>query len=243
MATVTTVGDIYNTVCSVLLEDWDYGASPGLSLGIVTQQNFLDYFGVVLADFIQKTGLVQNMFTQQVQFGVMAYTVPEDISRPEVCFVGGFYIDQSTLQELDDSVYGWRTQRGVPANWHADGLPVKTIELSPAPNYNGAPYSDPDPTITPVPPPPYGVYWQLNPADQNLTMIGIQTLTTNVFSDLAAVIPIVPDSFCHYLGYGVMAMIFSTDGEAKDSQRAAYCSSRYTEGVNLGTALSGRMEE
>jgi hypothetical protein len=311
---------------------------------------------VVLSDFVQKTGMVMNIFTQLVKIGVSAYLVPQDIVRPETCFVAGAYIDHSTLQDLDDSVYGWRRYIGQPTAWHDDGLPTKTLELVPAPNYTGASYPIPvesssattnkvttlSGTLTlgtagvaqdifslinsagwdggsflvqfqvdtyspgtiyfgdlnvslssygyslvpgattsygpfqanstflsslylvgsatgcvlhyeiqelglapaPLPgPPPYGVYWQINPADYNLTMVGAQGLTTNVFTDLNALIPVIPDSFCFYLGYGVLAMIFSTDGEAKDTQRAAYCNSRYQEGVNLGTQISGKMQE
>lgn len=50
-----------------------------------------------------------------------------------------------------------------------------------------------------------------------------------------------PDSFQHYLKYGILAKLFSTDGELKDNQRAIYCNARYLEGVNIAKAITGEM--
>jgi hypothetical protein len=243
MATSVTIGDIYNTFCEAVLEPYESGTYPGLQLGIITQANFFSYFGVVLSDFVQQTGVSSLIFTQQLQLGVSQYTVPENISRCDQVFVGGVYLDHSTLDELDDSVYNWRQKVGVPDSWHDDGLPPKTIELYAKPSYTGTAYSIPDPTFVPPPPPPYGTYGTFDASSGNVTMVGAEALATNVFADLSAIVPIVPDSFCHYLGYGVLAEAFSVDGEAKDMQRAAYCRSRYEEGINLISAISGRLNE
>lgn len=53
-----------------------------------------------------------------------------------------------------------------------------------------------------------------------------------------APIPI-PAMFVPYIKYGVMADMFSKEGEASDPQRAAYCEKRYGEGVQLARALLG----
>lgn len=43
----------------------------------------------------------------------------------------------------------------------------------------------------------------------------------------------VPDEFVPYIKYGVLADMLGKVGRGKDSFRAAYCESRYLEGVNL----------
>lgn len=50
-----------------------------------------------------------------------------------------------------------------------------------------------------------------------------------------------PDSFTHYIKYGILGKLFSTDGELKDNQRAMYCNARYLEGVNLGRTIMGEI--
>jgi hypothetical protein len=73
----------------------------------------------------------------------------------------------------------------------------------------------------------------------NFAIIG----TTGVFEGslgLNSVIEGMPDSFTLYIAYGVLARIFSKDGEQKDDQRAAYCVSRYEEGVMMGKLVSQR---
>ena len=77
--------------------------------------------------------------------------------------------------------------------------------------------------------------------DGNLTMVGTTGLDSITFT-LDEIIPVIPDSFAAvYLAYGILARIFSTDGEAKDLQRSYYCQSRYMEGVQAAAAVSGMM--
>jgi len=295
MASYTTVNDIYQIVCWTLLED------TGLSLGLVSQQQFLDLFSVVLFDFINKTGLVWEIFTQQILLGQSQYTAPPEMNQIKHCFVGGTWINHLSLQDLDSWAYGWKSLNDAPLFWHEDGLPPKTVELAPNPNYTGTPYSasvvsttasttSGNPTITvtsatgiglgqsvlgsgipsgtivlllngnlitlsqnvtatasnvPVTfqsVPPVGVYGQFNPADGNITMVGPQGPTTNLFTT-ASTIPIVPDALCYGIAYGVMARIFSMDGEVKDEMKAAYCQARYIETVNIAAAISGQVLE
>lgn len=311
MATTTTVNDIYSVVCDCLLEP----LPTGLSLGIVTEQDFLNLFSLTIQDFIGRSGLVWSIFTQALSFGVSQYQQPNDLNDVKVCFVAGQYIDHSTLADLDDWIYDWQGKVGTPEFWHSDGLAPKTVELALTPNYNGASYAlanPADPTLQP----PFGVYGLFNGATQgyytgtlgvtgtaatlivgfgqpfdtawnnyypapnivlsgtpwpiqtvidsthltlavapgdggysfsvnigndgNLSMIGPTGLNKITFV-LGDVIPVIPDSFCFYLAYGILARIFSTDGEAKDIQRAYYCQSRYTEGCSAAAAVSGAM--
>ena len=231
MAQFTTVQDIYQTVCYVLLED------NGLQLGIVTEQQFLDNFAAVFLEFLQKTGICSTIFTQQINFGQPQYEYPPDMIQVRDCFVGGKHISRETLEELDNAFYNWRSEVNNPRRWHEDGLPIKTIELSPTPNYTGTAYSSPA-FLTQQP--PYGVYGVFNPADNNLTIVGTQGTIRNTFA-LNTIVPIIPDSFTCYLGYGVLNKIFSSNSEAKDDQRAAYTGARFNEGIQIASTISGQM--
>ena len=311
MAQYTTTTDVYNLVADCLLEPYASGLYPGLSLGIVTLQEFLTLFGVVLEDFVNRTGLQWSIFTQQVNFNQSTYQFPEAINEPKVAFVGGQYVDHATLYDLDDWEYGWQGKMGVPDYWYSDGLPPKTIGVAANPNYSGASYTIP---VGPSAPPPYGVnglfngatpgqysgilvvsgttgtwgsgalfdlnwnnyyplptmtlngtvyhlasvnsttgvtfvetpasqsyFWQVNVGnDGNLSIVGTTGLASITYT-LGQLIPCVPDSFCFYLAYGVLARIFSTDGEAKDLQRSYYCNARYLEGISAAAAVSGEM--
>ncbi len=313
MATSYRVQDCYNVVTDVLLEPFSDGASPGLSLGIVTLADFLSLFSVVLEDFVARSGLVYAIFTQQLVSGTSQYLIPETMDEPKVAFVGGQYIDHSTLADLDDWNYNWQNQTGVPEFWHSDGLPPKTVETALNPSYTGAGY------VTPTDPlalPPFGitglfngatigqftgtatvvgttVTWVTGPLfdtnwnnyypplnmSLNGTPIAIQTVTDNQHitltvapgngsytwlvmvsndgnltlvgtSGLAGItyalgdtVPVIPDSFCPALSYGILARLFSEEGELKDTQRAYYCQARFTEYANAAAGISGEMLE
>jgi hypothetical protein len=238
MAQYTTVGNLYDQACYALLEDWQMGLLPGLTLGMVTEQDWLDYFGIVFQDWLSKTGLTYNIFTQQVRQFTSQYLVPVDIQRILHCFLGGQYLERVHQQSLDDFNAAWQGCSGVPYYWFDDGLPIKTIQIAPTPSMSGIPYTIP----LPDPGPPYGEYGSIDPLSGNLTMIGTQGMTAEEIElTMATVIPFVPDSFCHYLGYGVLYKIFAGDSEAKDEQRAHLCNARFQEGVNLANALTANL--
>jgi hypothetical protein len=48
----------------------------------------------------------------------------------------------------------------------------------------------------------------------------------------------VPDSFSHYLVYGVLEQVFSADSECRDLQRAAYCRARWLEAMSLADSIA-----
>jgi hypothetical protein len=57
-------------------------------------------------------------------------------------------------------------------------------------------------------------------------------------------IPLLADDWAMgYLSFGMLARIFSGDNELQDNQRAAFCLSNYTEGINLGQAISGEVQD
>ena len=313
MASYVTTTDVYNTVANCLLEPYDNGTAPGLSLGIVTEQDFLNLLQVTLLDFVNRTSLVWQVFTTTINFNQSQYLFPENMNEPKVAFVGGQYIDKMQLLDLDEYQYDWRNQYGVPQFWHLDGLPPKTLEVAVNPNYNGASYAIP---VGPSATPPFGITNLFNGAaqgqytgtvtvtgtavawisgaqfdtnwaasyypapsinlngspypigtvtsstamsllvppgdgtylytvnignDGNLSIVGTTGLSSITLT-LGEVIPVIPDAFASvYLAYGVLARIFSNDSECKDLQRAAYCQSRYQEGCQLATAVSGEI--
>lgn len=161
MAVYTTTTDVYNVVCLVLLEDYASGLYPGLSLGVVSEQDFFNLLSDVLQDFILRTGLVYSIFTQQLNAFVPTYQNPNDMNEVKVAFVGGQYIDHLAMFDLDDWQYQWEASSGTPEYWVLDGQPPKTLQVAPNPNYSGASYVMPvGPNVTT----PVGIYGQFNGA-------------------------------------------------------------------------------
>jgi hypothetical protein len=87
--------------------------------------------------------------------------------------------------------------------------------------------------------PMYGTIADMVTTKSNLTLIGPASLFDNS-PELDSVIELLPDTFAIYIGYGVLAKVFSLDGELKDEIRRRYCQARYDEGLALGQAV---MEE
>lgn len=87
-----------------------------------------------------------------------------------------------------------------------------------------------------------GAAWTLNypiaipVADRNLTTYGSQMPDPMTYA-LDTVIPLLPNTACLYVGYGILARVFSSDTELKDAQKALYCQSRWQEGVSLFRAI------
>jgi hypothetical protein len=215
----TSVQNIYDQVCSVLLEP------SGFTLGITTQQTFLDLFRAVLLDWYQQTGLIKQVCTQTLTSGTATYTVPDDIISPEEAWWGSKYLQKTSMRELDQYEFAWTNRSGPPDRWFDDSLPPKQLTLYKKPNQTGASYAA-----------KYGTFY---PADRNLAVLGTAGTLKTSFA-LGDTIPNVPDSFSCYLAYGVLEKLFSTDGECKDLQRSYYCQARYLEGVAIARAWAGQ---
>jgi hypothetical protein len=218
----TAILTLYNTICSDLMEP----NPPGLTKGIVTESQVLGLIGQIAMDFSRQAGLTQAVFTEEIGAGISAYLVPTQISQVFYVFVDGKVVE-------GDDVYSnymqgnWQRRPGYPKMWHADALPIKTVELVPAPNWDGAPI--------PVPlsaTPPFGVYGTFQPGSRNLTMVGNWLGSQETYAIGDTLTSAIPDSFSPYIVFGVLERIFSVDGEAKDQQRAAYCKARYQEGIS-----------
>lgn len=81
--------------------------------------------------------------------------------------------------------------------------------------------------------PMFGTIADLETSASNLAIIGT-VAEFNESPDLDYPVEWLPDSFALYVGYGVLAKVWSLDGETKDNGRAQYCLSRYDEGIQIG---------
>ncbi len=96
--------------------------------------------------------------------------------------------------------------------------------------FTGAPYLE---VVTPM----WGTI-----ASMSVSVTNLETISTAIPSkvtgwQLTDTIELLPDSFSVYLKYGILARLFSQDGEQKDEFKAMYCASRLTEGINLMAAI------
>ncbi len=218
-----TVQTLYDQTCFVLLEP------GGLRLGLFSQAQFLEILGVVLLDFSQRAALYKKIFTTTVNAGIPEFTVPDDVIRPELCFLSGRIIEKVTEADLTQGHFEWRRQWGPLRQWHEDNLAPKRIEVFPKPDFDGVNY--------PGDPPPIGVYGDFFPGDHNLTIVGPAAPSKLTWS-IGDTLDGIPDSFSHYLIYGVLEQVFSAEGETRDEQRALYCRTRWLEGLSLAEAIA-----
>lgn len=85
--------------------------------------------------------------------------------------------------------------------------------------------------------PGFGTIARIDGSGRNLSVLATRA-AFNKYPDLDYVVEWLPDSFALYLGYGILAKIFSTDGEMKNDQLARYCNARFEEGVALAKEIS-----
>ncbi len=217
------VRDIYNRVTYDLLEDLE------LRLGVLTDQQFLDYLEEAILEFCQQGQAIKKIFTQMVMNAQSQYLIPDDILQVQNCFIGGVYIEQVSLDELQNGEYEWAKKSGMPLSWFEDGLPAGTAQLVPIPDYTG--------DVILAPQPPFGDYGSFHPEQGNFTCVG-GSGPNPIALTLDDFIPsVIPNSFTPYLVYRIEWRVFSQDGESKDLQRAIYCNARWQEGIALIQAI------
>ena len=229
--------DIYQTVCFDLAEDL------GLQLNLLTVDQFLLLLNQTISDFVTKTAPVKRIYTQTVMAGQSQYAVPDDILRVDAAFVSGNWIQSSTQPQLSRLCRNWRAEMGNPAQYHEDGVPMKTLELVPTPVWNGTYINGPL-----EPNPPHAIYDSFSAMGQNarvlrgLSIVGPQQAPA--VATLGSQIQLIPDDIAlAYLPFGVLERIFSSDSENKELQVAAFCGAQYTEGVNLLRAITAEADE
>lgn len=226
--------EIYNLICYDLLED------HGLSLGTLTDKQFLDHLNATVIDFLKETRLIKYIYTQQVVEGISRYTVPEDIMDVDDAFVAGILIGRETVASLNANQRTWRSKPDQPRFWHEDQLPLKTIELAPSPNYTGMAitsdgYGDFSAEVS-------GPLTVSAAVHRGLTIVG--PAKPELMRAIAEDIPLIPDDFCRaYLAFGVEERIFSADSELKDLQAALFCKAVYQEGISMCKSIFSQVEE
>ena len=160
-----------------------------------------------------------------------------------------------------------------PERWHEDRLPVKTVQVQPIPNRDGytvtsvpfygvlsstsaavtfnivsaTPFygtisSYTGPIFLEVPGRMLGTIGDLVSSALNVTLVATMKPAVDAFL-MDDEIDFVPDSFISYLAYGVLAKIFSRDGETRDAARERYCTARWEEGLSLGRSISDESTE
>lgn len=135
---MTYVNDIYKTVCDVLLEPiLPNLPATGLQLGMLTVQQFLDFFSDTFKDFTQESGLVKKLFCQVITNGTGTYAEGDPQMETEDVFYNNRYLSQTDSYNLDALVLNWRTASGTPQTWNEDRVVVKAIQIVPAPSLNG----------------------------------------------------------------------------------------------------------
>ncbi len=221
---VVPVRDVYNAVCFALLEDYE------LRLGILTDSQFIDYLEEAILEFAQQVGLIKKIYTQQTRSAQPQYIIPDDILQVQCGFINAMWIEHVSLDELQNGEFDWAKQYGTPTAYFEDGMPTSRAQLFPIPDYTG--------TEIQTPQPPFGHYGTFDPGDGNFTVVGSSGPTMPIALTLDDNIPAeIPASFTPYLIYRILWRVASLDGEAKDSQRAAYCLARWNEGISLAQAI------
>lgn len=242
---MSIVNDLY------LLHCFDFMEGGGLVLGILTIQQYIDLLNLTLQDFTQKTCFSSQVLTQYVEAGTSQYQYPDVMMRVDLAFLAGVLLEPTTVQALFNGMRNWRTDLKLPTRWHADELPLKTIELAAVPNDTGVYVpgpSEPDPPHTQT---GWNVLFNAvtYTPDQHrdLTMIGPQlpapvaALTDPLcFGTTASPTSYVPQDFVlAIIGFGVLARVFSGDNELHDPYRAQWCLSEYDEGCALVKSMMG----
>lgn len=83
----------------------------------------------------------------------------------------------------------------------------------------------------------FGVIAEAIPSTNNLSLFGA-ALPLEIIGIVGTdPVEVVPDSFIPYIKYGILAEIFNSNSELKDSDKAAYCAARYKEGISLSQAI------
>lgn len=233
--------DVYQQLCYDMLED------NGLTLGIVTDQQFIDLANLTLIDFLNQTGLVKRIHTQTIFAGQTLYTIPDEIDRVDTAFVAGRMIYEKNVHSLNETLRAWRRKLGPTQFWHTDELPIKTIELVPVPLLNSEqiytgstdpPFAVFDTFTAPVETSPGTVETRAPYQHRGLTIIG--SVKPAPITALGQDIPYLPDEWAYgYLNFGILERFFSGDNETKDPQRAAYCGAQYKEGIAAAQAITG----
>lgn len=134
-----TVNEIYTQICDVCLEPVlpTLPSTTGLQTGMLTQQQFLDFFSDTVRDFIQESGLVKKIFVIPTFTGTGTYTEYDQQMEVEDAFYNERYLSPTDTYNLDAMFVDWRIANGTPQTWNEDRVTVKAIQLVPMPIVDG----------------------------------------------------------------------------------------------------------
>jgi hypothetical protein len=140
---VTTVDDIYLNVCDLLLEP------SGLTLGLLSLSQFLEYYREVMDAFLGATGLIKCIAACPLEYGQAQITLPDWTSQPDVAFSDGCALRRDFEGSISTIDRDWQTKVGAPRSWRQDKQYPFQLSFYPAPNVES--------TLSPNYPPP-GTY-------------------------------------------------------------------------------------
>ncbi len=252
------VQDLYLDCADTLLEPL------GLTLGLVTDAQFIQYFRSVMEEFLS-CGLYKAIaLTGQIS-GTVRYIVPDWLSDVEAAFSDGAVLFRDMESGIAQSTRNWQSITAQPRSWRQDKQFMYQIEIYPKPSIPNT--TNPNPSnfgivaawvpggnlaqtnafvgtmtqagqVATFTSP--GVFFGAQPLNTfsrtNLAMVGrLGLMTENV--NLASPIEHLTDDWVWVLKYGILAKIFDSDSENRDVLRARYCRSRFDEGVMLARMI------
>lgn len=209
----TQVCQMFDEIQRHMLEDPNGGASWGSGLWTVSE--VVNYLNHRVSNFLMETCIIQDHRTIAVVAGTDTYDLPADwILLKRVAFrpTGG---TMSELPRLDT----WTADNSV-TTWDGTAGTVAAYVEVPNPSLQIRLYPVPASAGT------VDIIGVANPA----------ALTND-----CSIIPL-PDEWAVYVKWGVMADMFAKEGEANDPDRAAFCESRYGEGILLARLYLGTEE-
>lgn len=253
---MTTIATVYSRFCHALLE----GSAAGLALGLYTEAQFLELYSSMSQDFLNQTGIIQRVWVGLAELGTPKYTLPNWMIEPLHVFYNERALTRTALGGAEEMDPHWMTSLRGPEMWRNDKVSVREIEVMPPPNREGRQITDPSTTalvdqVDAAEAEPYAFYGTVASEGErflygvaedgpvyisrsNLTVIGTANVSDTTPPEDDDNVNLIPDSFVHYILYGMLAHVFRQDGELKDLMRANYCDARYQEGINLANAIT-----
>lgn len=185
----------------------------GFQLGLITDSEFYSLAGEVLLDFCSKCGFVKFDSPVSMTATSDVYVVPDTMGEVQSVLANDTYLFDTSGYYLDNTNATWPSaQDDFPSEWREDEMVPKRIQITPIPNVSGT-----------------------------IDLLGTQLPSNITGISGTTTVEIVPDSFVPYLKYGILAQIFTQDGECKDMNKAQYCQARYAEGIGLAAAIMGEL--
>lgn len=250
---MTTIATLYGRFCHSLLE-----GGSALTLGLWTEAQFLDLYASKATDFLNQTGIIQRVWIGLAELGVPKYTLPDWAVEPLHVFYNERALTRTALGSAEEMNPGWMGDLSGPQAWRNDKVGVREIEVLPPPNREGRQITDPSGVtrvdeVDAAEAQPSAFYGDISGEPErvfygtdggpiyisrsNLAVIATASLADSSAPESGDSVALIPDSFVHYVLYGMLATVFSQDGELKDVMRAQYCEARYKEGINIAKAI------